>query len=86
MGLLQEIGGAGMKEIDQNNLDTAMALGDAVCNDLGICCRKRGQIIFQIYGRLEELKHKEDTPNEQNVPPHEAKQNTQPLPENSDNA
>ena len=26
-----------MKEIDQNNLDTAIALGDAVCEELGIC-------------------------------------------------
>jgi hypothetical protein len=49
-----------MKEIDQNDLDTAVALGDAVCNELGICCDKRGQVIFQIYKKLEELKPKKD--------------------------
>ena len=43
MGVLQETGGRGMKEIDQNNLDTAIALGDAVCNELGICCETRGR-------------------------------------------
>ncbi len=45
-----------MKEIDQNSLDTAIALGDAVCNELGICCDKRGRVIFEIYKKLEELK------------------------------
>jgi len=45
-----------MKEIDQENLDTAIALGDAVCNELGICCDKRGRVIFQIYKKLEEVK------------------------------
>lgn len=45
-----------MKEIDQENLDTAIALGDAVCSELGICCEKRGRIIFQIYKKLEEMK------------------------------
>lgn len=49
-----------MKEIDENNLDTAIALGDSVCNDLGICCERRGQVIFQIYKKLEELKPRED--------------------------
>ena len=49
-----------MREIDQNNLDTAIALGDAVCNELGICCDTRGQVIFQVYKKLEELKPKED--------------------------
>lgn len=44
------------KEIDQNNLDTAIALGDAVCNELGICCETRGQVIFEVYQKLEELK------------------------------
>ena len=38
-----------MKEIDQNSLDTAIALGDAVCEELGICCETRGRVIFQIY-------------------------------------
>ena len=50
-----------MKEIDQNNLDTAIALGDAVCKELGICCEKRGQVIFQVYKKLEEMKPKKDT-------------------------
>ena len=49
-----------MKEIDSNNLDTAIALGDAVCNELGICCEKRGRVIFQVYKKLEELKPKKD--------------------------
>jgi hypothetical protein len=53
-----------MKEIDENNLETTIALGDAVCNELGICCRKRGQVIYQIYGKLEELKRKVDTPHQ----------------------
>ena len=50
-----------MKEIDQNNLDTAIALGDAVCKELGICCETRGRVIFQIYKRLEEVMPKKDT-------------------------
>ncbi len=50
-----------MSEIDQNNLDTAIALGDAVCKELGICCEKRGRVIFQIYKKLEEAKSKTDT-------------------------
>ena len=50
-----------MKEIDQDNLDTAIALGDAVCKELGICCEKRGQVIFQVYKKLEEMKPKKDT-------------------------
>jgi hypothetical protein len=50
-----------MKEIDQENLDTAIALGDAVCNELGICCDKRGRVIFQIYKKLEELKPRAET-------------------------
>jgi hypothetical protein len=49
-----------MKEIDQENLDTAIALGDAVCKELGICCDKRGQVIFRIYKKLEEMKPKKD--------------------------
>jgi len=50
-----------MREIDQNSLDTAIALGDAVCGELGICCEKRGQVIFQVYKKLAELNPKEDT-------------------------
>ena len=49
-----------MKEIDIENLDTAITLGDAVCDELGICCDKRGRVIFQIYKRLDELKPKKD--------------------------
>ena len=49
-----------MKEIDQENLDTAIALGDAVCRELGICCDKRGQVIFEIYRKLDEMKPKKD--------------------------
>lgn len=45
-----------MKELDQNNLDTAIALGDSVCDELGICCETRGRIIFQIYKKLEDVK------------------------------
>ncbi len=50
-----------MKGIDENNLDTAIALGDAVCKELGICCEIRGGVIFQIYKKLEEVKPKKDT-------------------------
>ena len=50
-----------MRDIDQNNLDTAIALGNAVCNELGICCEKRGQVIFQVYNKLEKLKPQKDT-------------------------
>ncbi len=45
-----------MKELNEESLDTAIVLGDAVCNELGICCEKRGQVIFRIYRKLEELK------------------------------
>ena len=44
-----------MKELNEESLDTAIALGDAVCSELGICCEKRGQLIFRIYKKLEEL-------------------------------
>jgi len=49
-----------MKDINQNNLDTAIALGDAVCEELGVCCETRGRVIFQIYKKLEEVKPKKD--------------------------
>jgi len=45
-----------MKEIDQQNLDTAITLGDAVCDLLGICCDTRGQVIFEIFKKLEDIK------------------------------
>lgn len=41
--------------IDDKNLDTAIALGDAICNELDICCEKRGQVIFKVYKKLQEL-------------------------------
>ena len=50
-----------MSEIGQENLDTAIVLGDAVCKELGICCEKRGRVIFQVYQKLEDLKAKKDT-------------------------
>lgn len=50
-----------MKEIDEKDLDTAISLGDAICNELGICCEKRGRVIFQIYKKLEELKPQKPT-------------------------
>lgn len=49
-----------MKELNEKTLDTAIALGDAVCNELGICCEKRGQVIFQVYKKLEELEIRKD--------------------------
>lgn len=50
-----------MKEIDRENLDTAIALGDAVCKTLGICCEKRGQVIFEVYQKLTDLKPRDST-------------------------
>jgi hypothetical protein len=50
-----------MKEVDQENLDTAIAVGDKICETLGICCAKRGQVIFDVYQKLEDLKGKKDT-------------------------
>jgi hypothetical protein len=51
-----------MKEIDQENLDTAISLGDAVCGELGICCEKRGRVIYQIYKKLEGLRPRQELP------------------------
>ncbi len=45
-----------MKELNEENLSTAIILGTAVCKELGVCCEKRGRVIFQIYEKLEELK------------------------------
>lgn len=53
-----------MKGIDQENLDTAITLGDAVCKELSICCDKRGRVIFQIYRKLREMKPEKDVPAE----------------------
>jgi hypothetical protein len=58
--VLQKVGGRGVKEIDQENLDTAISLGDAVCSELGICCEKRGRVIFQIYKKLEDLRPRQE--------------------------
>lgn len=62
VGLLQKTGALSMKAIDQDNLDTAIALGDAVCRALGICCEKRGQVIFEVYQKLEAMKPKQAAP------------------------
>ena len=51
-----------MKEIDEKDLDCALALGDAICDELGICCGKRGQVIFKVYKKLQELKSQRGTP------------------------
>lgn len=48
------------RELDYEELDTAISLGDAVCSELGICCEKRGRVIFQIYKKLEELKPRQE--------------------------
>jgi len=45
-----------MKEINEENLDSAIALGDAVCSELGVCCEKRGQVIYKVYKKLQELR------------------------------
>lgn len=50
-----------MKDIDERDLDTALALGDAICDELGICCEKRGQVIFKVYTKLQELKSQKET-------------------------
>ena len=65
-----------MKELDQNNLDTAIALGDSVCDELGICCETRGRVIFQIYKRLEEMKPKKSTELTQQTSKSPAESNT----------
>ncbi len=56
------------KEIAQEELDTAITLGDAACEELGICCEKRGQVIFRIYKKLRELQAKKDVPAESQEP------------------
>ena len=70
-----------MKELDQNNLDTAIALGDAVCNELDICCEKRGRVIFQIYKKLAELKPKEDAGGRADITATRSEQNANPVVE-----
>ena len=53
-----------MKDINKNNLDAAITLGEAVCNELGICCDARGRVIYQLYRKLEELESKDKSINE----------------------
>lgn len=50
-----------MKQVDEQALDTAIALGDAICSELGICCEKRGRVIFQVYKKLGELRSQKET-------------------------
>jgi len=45
-----------MKRLDESDLDTALALGDAICGDLGVCCEQKGRVIHKILGKLEELR------------------------------
>lgn len=50
-----------MKDIDDKELDTAIALGDAICNELGICCEERGQAIFAVWKKLQQFKAEKET-------------------------
>lgn len=45
-----------MKELNEENLSVAISLGTDICKKLGICCDRRGRVIFQIYMKLEEFK------------------------------
>jgi hypothetical protein len=45
-----------MKELNEENLSTAIIIGSAVCRTLSICCAQRAHIIFKIYETLEGLK------------------------------
>ncbi len=72
-----------MKELDEKTLDTAIALGDAVCNELGICCEKRGKVIFQVYKKLEEQKpqtHNLENPKTNETPPSESANTPSEIP------
>ena len=73
-----------MKEINHNNLDTAIALGDAVCDELGICCDKRGRVIFQIYKKLEEVKPRGDASGKPETGESQPEENTHLLQESSE--
>ena len=57
-----------MKDIDENNLDTAITLGTAVCNKLGLKGEKCGDTIFEIYQKLQEIKSKENAAITTNTP------------------
>jgi hypothetical protein len=64
------------KDIDQENLDTAIAVGDKICETLGICCAKRGQVIYDVYQKLEDLKVKKAAPVSQQTGDTEADKGT----------
>lgn len=68
-----------MGDMNEQNLDTAIALGDAVCSELGICCEKRGRVIFRIYKKLEDVRAMENTPSKPDVPTPQAEPNAQPV-------
>ena len=44
-----------MEEINEQDLMTAITLGDSICKDLGVCCKKKGEVIFQLYQTLKEV-------------------------------
>ena len=44
-----------MQEIDEKDLVTAITLGDSICKDLGVCCEKKGEVIYQIYKTIKEV-------------------------------
>jgi len=71
-----------MGDINEQNLDTAIVLGDAVCSELDICCEKRGRVIFQIYKKLEDVRAKEDTLGKPDVPTPPTEQNAEAVVEN----
>lgn len=44
-----------MEDIDEKDLVTAITLGDSICKELGVCCEKKGEVIFQIYTTIKEV-------------------------------
>lgn len=70
-----------MGDINEQNMDTAIALGNAVCEELEICCEKRGDVIFQIYRKLEELKPKSDATEKPVMKESQSDQNANPVTE-----
>ena len=70
-----------MGDINEQNLDTAIALGDTVCSELDICCEKRGRVIFQIYKKLEEFKLKENIVSNPDMANPQSEQNADPVVE-----
>ena len=57
-----------MKDIDENNLDTAITLGTAVCNKLGLRGDKCGDTIFEIYQKLREINSRDNSIGIANTP------------------